>query len=162
MNQKNSAQLRLGRDSDAEEIIELIRGVYAEYPGCILDVPGEEPELLEVATAFAKRNGAFWVATHEERIVGCLAYREADNGGWELKKLYVRKVHRRGGVARRLMSLIEEKASKAGVSHLVLWTDTRFVEAHAFYEALGYERTGRDRLLHDVSESTEIEYLKTR
>ena len=161
MTPENSPQLRLGHDTDAEELIDLIRGVYAEYPNCTLDVPGEEPELLEVATAFARRNGEFWVATRGEKIVGCLAYRDGGTGTWELKKLYVHRDERRHGIARKLMALIETKAEAAGISRLVLWTDTRFVEAHAFYDALGYRRTGRDRLLHDISETTEIEFVKS-
>ena len=41
-----------------------------------------------------------------------------------------------------------------------LWSDTRFREAHAFYTAMGYTQTGRERDLHDRSESSEFEFVK--
>lgn len=37
--------IRDGRDSDSEQLITLIESVYAEYPGCVLDVDGEAPHL---------------------------------------------------------------------------------------------------------------------
>ena len=153
--------IREARDDDADAIIELIRGVYAEYPNCILDVPGEEPELLAVKTAFAAKGGNFWVAEDQGQVVGTLAYFPHSDEKWELKKLYVHASARRRGLARQLMNLVEQLAQQHDVKQLSLWTDTRFVEAHAFYEALAYRRTGRDRQLGDVSETTEIEFIKS-
>lgn len=150
--------IRQARDDDGPQIIALIRGVYAEYPNCILDVPGEEPELLAVRTAFHKKGGNFWVAERGDQVIGCLAYFPHSKTKWELKKLYVHRNERRAGVARRLMTMVERLAKAAAVEELVLWTDTRFVEAHAFYEALGFEQTGRSRELGDISETTEIEF----
>ncbi|MGZ4618494.1 MAG: hypothetical protein ACXV3F_07160 [Frankiaceae bacterium] len=42
-----------------------------------------------------------------------------------------------------------------------LWSDTRFANAHRLYERLGYVRTGRRRELHDLSRSTESEFVTT-
>ena len=41
-----------------------------------------------------------------------------------------------------------------------LWSDIRFREAHAFYQALGYSQTGGTRDLHDLSNSTEYHFIK--
>ena len=35
--------IREGLDSDSEELIALIASIFAEYPGCVLDVDGEGP-----------------------------------------------------------------------------------------------------------------------
>ena len=51
------AQLRPARDSDSAGVIALIGRVFAEYPGCVLDVEAEEPELRAPATHFDR----FWV-----------------------------------------------------------------------------------------------------
>ena len=44
--------IRAGRDEDAGGFIALIGAAWAEYPGCVLDVDGELPELRALATYF--------------------------------------------------------------------------------------------------------------
>jgi hypothetical protein len=51
-------RLRPGRDADAEGFIALIGACWAAYPGCVLDVDGEVPELRALATHFAGQGGA--------------------------------------------------------------------------------------------------------
>ena len=47
-------RLRAVVDGDSAGLIRLIAAVFAEYPGCVLDVDREEPELrLEVEPAWA-------------------------------------------------------------------------------------------------------------
>jgi len=147
-------------DSDSDEVTDLIRSVYAEYPDCILDVHGEEPELLRVGTSFREKGGRFWVARSENGIVGTIAYFPLPAATWELKKLYVHRSARRLGVASRLMDMAESLAQASEVRKLVLWTDTRFVEAQAFYRARGFEPTGEQRDWGDVSNTTAVEYVK--
>lgn len=55
--------VRDARDTDAEGLIALIDGCWSEYPGCILDVDGELPELRAIATYFAGLGGRFWVVS---------------------------------------------------------------------------------------------------
>jgi GNAT superfamily N-acetyltransferase len=50
---------------------------------------------------------------------------------------------RRQGVGERLMGALEDEARKRGAKHFVLNTAHRRAAAHAFYEALGYEHSGR-------------------
>ncbi len=159
-------KIRKAEDGDAQGIIFLIRQAYYEYPHCILDVEGEEPELLSVATTFEGKGGRFWVATEEQTIVGCVAWvpgGQSNHGavaGSELKKFYVKKSHRRLGLGSLLLDKVQRSAQKVGDRSLVLWTDLRFVEAHAFYRARGFVETGRTRLLHDVSNTTELEFTR--
>ena len=46
--------LRAGRDDDAAGIIALIGACWAEYPGCVMDVDGEVPELRALATYYRR------------------------------------------------------------------------------------------------------------
>ena len=48
--------LRAARDADAADIIELIAAAYAEYPGCVLDIEADMPELKAPARSYAARN----------------------------------------------------------------------------------------------------------
>jgi putative acetyltransferase len=44
--------LRAARDDDSSGVIALVGRVFAEYPGCLLDVDAEEPELRAPASSF--------------------------------------------------------------------------------------------------------------
>ena len=64
--------LRAGRDDDAAGYIALIEACWAEYPGNILDVDGEVPELRALATYFAKLGGALWAVEQGGAITAML------------------------------------------------------------------------------------------
>ncbi len=146
--------LRAARDDDGPQLMRLIGGVFAEYPGCVLDVDGEMPELRAIQSTLGRAGGAFWVAERARRVVGCVGYVPTD-AGFELKKLYVDLFARRGGLASRLCALVEQAARAAGAPAVELWSDTRFIPAHRFYEARGYVRTGGTRELFDQSATVE-------
>lgn len=153
--------IRSARDGDARQLIDLIASCFAEYPGCVLDVDREEPELKAIASTFAAGNGLFWVATREERVVGSVGLLPSGRGGvMELKKLYVARSERRRGLGSRLCLLVEKEARSRGAEMLELWSDTRFADAHRLYERLGYLRGGETRELHDLSRSVEFYFSK--
>ena len=66
---------------------------------------------------------------------------------------------RRQGLARRLMTLAEDCARAHGATAILLCTDTRFTQAHAFYRALGYAQQDR-RQLQDLSRTSEHGFQK--
>ncbi|WP_367614828.1 GNAT family N-acetyltransferase [Plastoroseomonas arctica] len=153
--------IRPGRDDDAEGVIRLIGDCWAEYPGCVLDVDGELPELRSLASWFAQAGGDLWVADHEVGLAGMVGVRpRPDGSAWEICRLYVDGAARGGGLADALLERAEARARAAGAEALVLWTDTRFLRAHAFYEKRGYLRQGPIRVLDDVSHSLEFRYAK--
>lgn len=153
--------IRDGNDTDSWDLIGLIAACWAEYPGCVLDVHGEEPWLLTPATTLAAQGGRLWVAESERRVVACVALRPARGGGVELKSLYVARSVRRAGLGSRLVALVEAEAARRGASAIELWSDTRFTNAHALYQRLGYERDPHTRDLHDRSRSVEYGYRKS-
>lgn len=151
--------VREARDDDAEQLIALIGGVFAEYPGCVLDVDGEVPELRAIASAFRRRGGRFWVAEEGGRVVGCVGRRPAaDAREVELCKLYVAKEARRRGLGGALCALVEGEARALGAAAVELWSDTRFKDAHRLYERRGFVRGPETRDLHDLSNSVEFHY----
>jgi GNAT superfamily N-acetyltransferase len=68
---------------------------------------------------------------------------ERDDLGCELAAMVVSERFRRRGLGRRLQEAIEEAARARGCANLVLNTHERRADAHAFYEARGYQHTGR-------------------
>ena len=151
--------LREARDRDAQAIIAVIAAVFAEYPGCILDVETDVPELKAPAVAYARWSGRFWVAEDEGHILGCIACRPAPEQGLEMEKLYVARAARRHGLGTRLLELVEGEATARRAGYITLWSDRRFEAAHAFYEAQGFRRSGL-RELDDASQSVEYGFRK--
>lgn len=150
--------LRDARDDDAEGLIDLIGGVFAEYPGCILDVDGELPELRCIATSFQRWGGRFWVVLREGRVIGCVGFTPSaasPGEGIELRKLYVDKTARKMGLGSALCDLVEGAARSLDKKFVELWSDTRFENAHALYARRGYTKGSETRDLHDKSASVE-------
>lgn len=151
---------RPARDADSAGLIALIGGCWAEYPGCVLDIDGEEPWLRAPATAYAGKGGELWVVELAGEMVGSVGLVPAGPGEVELKSLYVAKLARRQGVGTELVGVVEAAARQWGASTVRLWSDTRFGAAHRLYRRLGYQPTGRTRDLHDRSNTTEYEFVR--
>jgi putative acetyltransferase len=154
-------EIREARDDDAWDLVGLVAGCWSEYPGCVLDVHGEAPELLAIATAYQASGGRFWVAESSGRLVASagLAPGPSPLSAW-LQKLYVARAARRAGLGTRLVTLVETEATSRGATRVELWSDSRFADAHHFYERHGYLRDDATRELNDLSNTLEYHYLK--
>lgn len=154
--------VRPGSDSDSEALIELIGTVWAEYPGCVLDVDAEEPWLRAPAAFYDERDGEFWVATDDDsgELLACIGIKPVGEDTVELKSLYVAASGRRTGLGSALVQLVEDTAVDRAARRIVLWSDTRFLDAHRLYTRLGYWPTGESRDLNDLSNTTEYGFAK--
>ncbi len=154
------SSIRSGRDSDAAGFIALIGACWGQYPGIVLDVDGEMPELRTLASYYASKRGALWTAETDGRVVGMVATVPYDAGTWEICRVYTQPSLHGSGLGHRLLNQAEAHARAAGATRLVLWSDTRFDRAHRFYEKHSYVRQGPIRVLHDISNSLEFGYAK--
>ncbi|HET7335891.1 MAG TPA: GNAT family N-acetyltransferase [Rhizomicrobium sp.] len=152
--------IRSIRDDDAAAMIALIQTVFAEYPGCVLAVDDEMPELKTPASAAHAEDGRWWVAEDDDQVVASVAAVPGPSATMELKKLYVAKHARRHGLAAQLVGLVEESARERNAHRIYLWTDTRFEDAHRLYERLGYRRGTQSRALNDLGNTIEFYYTK--
>jgi putative acetyltransferase len=153
--------LRPVTDADAEGLIALVGACFDEYPGCVLDLPGLDADLLAPATEVARRGGAWWVVERQREIVATIGAGELrDDGLLELKRLYVGPTARRRGLAAALVGVVEAYAAERDAVTVDLWSDTRFLDAHRLYERLGYVATGETRELHDPSDTTERRFRR--
>jgi predicted GNAT family N-acyltransferase/predicted GNAT family acetyltransferase len=148
------------RDDDGAALIALIGGCWAEYPGVELHVDAEEPWLRAPAAAYRRWDGRMWVVAHAGDVVACCGVKPADEGAVELKSMYVAARARREGLARWLEALVVEEALRRHARRVVLWSDTRFADAHATYRALGYTQLPGERELGDLSDSREYPFAK--
>jgi GNAT superfamily N-acetyltransferase len=155
-----AAAIRPGRDDDADGFIALIGACWNEYPGIVLDVDGEMPELRALTSYYTGKGGALWSAEADGRIVGMIGAVPHSDTAWEIVRLYMLPPYRGTDLAPRLLGIAEAHARTAGAARLVLWSDTRFDRAHRFYEKHSYLRNGPIRVLHDISNTLEFGYAK--
>jgi GNAT superfamily N-acetyltransferase len=91
--------------------------------------------------SFDRPEGVFLVAELGGELVGCAGLRRHEAGIAELKRMYVRAGCRRRGLARTLLTAIEDQARQLGYRQLILETGSRQPEAVALYETSGYRPT---------------------
>lgn len=137
---------------DVPGIHKLIAGIYAEYD-CVFDAELDERHLLEPGPYFRSHGGEFWVVEENGQIVATVGVLLHDDTG-ELKTLYVHPSLRRHGWGRRLTELAMDYARSHGKTKMILWSDTRFTDAHRLYRSMGYREIGM-RELHDSNNSVE-------
>jgi N-acetylglutamate synthase-like GNAT family acetyltransferase len=142
---------------DVPEILSLISEVYAEY-GCVLYAETEERHLLEPGPYFRKAGGEFWVVEQDGKVRATVAVLLHEDAA-ELKTLYVHPSLRRQGWGRNLTTMAIDYARAAGRRKMILWSDTRFKDAHRLYRNLGFTEMGvRD--LKDSNNSVEYGFEK--
>jgi GNAT superfamily N-acetyltransferase len=148
--------IRPGHDADGPALIALIWSCWSLYPGILMDVDLEMPELRTLATYYARHGGALWVAETVGGVSGMIATRPLQGSEWEICRVYVDPAQHGSGLGHALLDIAEGHAAAAGARRLVLWSDTRFERAHRFYEKRAYRRLCEVRVLNDISNSREF------
>ena len=100
-------------------------------------VPDPDPE----ADAFRPPRGAFLTARASGDVLGCVSLKRHDPTTGEIKRLWIAPAARGHGLARRLMTVIEDEARTLGFTSLVLDTNAALTEAIALYQSSGWSET---------------------
>jgi len=155
-----SLMLTPGSDADGQGMAALIARIFADYENCPF-VPEEFPELQSPATYYKRKGGMLWVVkdTSSQSVVGSIAITPTHQSGEaELFKVYLAHQWRGTGLAQTLLTTAFNWARNAKLHSVVLWTDTRFIAGHHFYEKQGFVRVPGIRALHDAASTFEFGY----
>jgi putative acetyltransferase len=151
------AAVVLARRADVPGVVALIGRVFAEY-GFVYDPATEVPDLLEFEHHYRPPRGAFFVVRQGEAVVGSVGVEQIDADTAELHRLYLDAALRGRGTGRALVEAALEWCRARSVSHVILWSDTRFESAHRLYDRMRFRQTGERALPGDANNSREYRF----
>ena len=108
----------------------------------IYDLPGR-PSLAELdPSEMEAPAGAYVVLWSGAQAVAGGGFRRLEERVGEIKRMYVRPLHRGKGVARVLLGALEQRARASGYGAIRLDTGPRQPHAQRLYERCGYRAIG--------------------
>ncbi len=140
----NSLQIRIASKSDLPDVL----GLYAQPDlddGKVLPVTDAE-RILERMSCYP--NYRIYVAIRDDRVVGTFALLIMDNLGHLgapsaiVEDVAVDQSLQRQGIGRVMMSHAIKLASESGCYKVMLSSNLKREQAHAFYRSLDFERHG--------------------
>ena len=100
---------------------------------------------------------ALWIALVDDQVAGSVALREAGDGVYVLKRMYLDPSQRGRGIGKRLLGTALDWAREHGAEVISLDTTESMVAARGLYEAAGFvqvpgesPRQGQRRLLYEL------------
>lgn len=146
--------IRADRDDDAEA---LIGHCWAEYPGIVLDVDREAPELRALASHYAAGGAVRYGRRNRRHVCGD----DCDLSSWRCMENLAPICAVRGtGLGQELLARAEAWARQSGATRLELWSGTRFERAHSFLREARLCADQGIRPRHALSNSIEFHYAK--
>lgn len=145
------------RREDMDGVVDLIGRVFREY-GWVFVPSVELPDLFAFERHYEAPGGAFFVVRHAGRIAGSAAVERLDASTAELHRLYLDADLRGRGTGRALVEQVLDWCRQRAITHLVLWSDTRFDQAHRLYLRMGFAQTGERTLPEDVNQTREYRF----
>lgn len=89
---------------------------------------------------FEPPRGSFLLAYRDHDLVGCAGLRRRSDADVEVKRMFIRRPHRGRGLARELLTHVEEEARRLGFTRMMMETGLAQPEAIGLYESSGYQR----------------------
>ena len=113
-----------------------------------------EEEIDRIADYYGEKQGAFWVAIGDAKLVGMFGLElESTGDAMELRRMYVDPDVRRQGVARKMLQFAEAECRRRHVRQLDLSTSELQEEALSLYRNSGFQLV-REEIAENASNKT--------
>ena len=106
-------------------------------------IPTINPDLLDIQANYFNRGDLFWIAIHEERVIGCIGYsRTEDPKEAFLHRLFVKASEKHKGIGTKLLQTAENEMRRQGITVSLVHLGEpkeQWFESYAFYPKNGYQ-----------------------
>jgi GNAT superfamily N-acetyltransferase len=96
-------------------------------------------EIDRIDQYYAAKQGGFWVAARNKKIVGMFGLESWNGDAMELRRMYVDPDERRQGIARGMLRYAENECRRRGRPRINLSTSELQTSALALYRSAGYQ-----------------------
>ena len=132
-------EIRSFQPNDTDQIIKLVLDIQQLEFQVPITIE-QQPDLQIISQFYQKDKGNFWVATHENQVVGSIALIDCGEGVGCIRKMFVKKEFRGSqfGIAQNLLNHLIQWSVEKGIERLYLGTIERLAAAIAFYKKNGF------------------------
>ncbi len=108
----------------------------------------QQPDLNDIPSFYQVKNGNFWIARIDEKVIGTIALLDIGNDQAVLRKMFVVKEYRgkEHGVGQALLDQLIEWAREKAITEIFLGTTEKFLGAQRFYEKNGFTEIPKQNL----------------
>lgn len=126
-------------NQDTEQIVNLILNIQQNEFQVPITI-NEQQDLLDIPNFYQQKKGNFWVAKHENEVVGTIALIDCGENIGAIRKMFVKKEFRgkEHGIAQKLLDILVESAQENQITNVYLGTLERLQAAIRFYERNGF------------------------
>ena len=128
-------------------VINLIVSIQREEFGLAITAE-DQPDLHDIRHFYQTGTGNFWIALHQQTVVGSIALLDIGAGQAALRKMFVQREFRGSvyGTAKFLLTALLEWAKSQQIGEIYLGTTAKFLAAHRFYEKNGFTEISQAEL----------------
>lgn len=135
-------RIRAATEADREQAVGVVRTVLREFD-LMWDPEGMDAELLTIPQSYTGQGGWFDVVVDEHDVViGTMGLLPVGGGAIELRKMYLQRDARGGGIGRQLVQKAIADARAAGFDRIELETAAVLESAVRLYRSLGFANVG--------------------
>jgi N-acetylglutamate synthase-like GNAT family acetyltransferase len=134
-------------NQDTEQIVNLILNIQQNEFQVPITI-NEQQDLLNIPNFYQQKKGNFWVAKHNNEVVGTIALIDCGENIGAIRKMFVKKEFRgkEYGIAQKLLDILEKSAQVNQITNLYLGTLERLQAAIRFYERNGFKLIEKQKL----------------
>lgn len=110
-----------------------LSALFDEY---LVDIDGDERDFFAFYNNVVLEN--VLVIYENEEAVGCGGFKKYDDTTAEIKRMFVHPNHRNKGIARMILTELENWASEKGFTSYILETSPKLTSAVSLYQKTGY------------------------
>jgi N-acetylglutamate synthase-like GNAT family acetyltransferase len=126
---------------------QLIVSIQRDEFGFDIDLE-RQPDLSAIPDYYQNGAGNFWVALHNDQVIGTIALKDIGASDVALRKMFVASAYRgtTWDVASNLLHTALQWAKQHAVQRVLLGTTDKFQAAHRFYEKHGFSLIDKSAL----------------